>query len=461
MSAPPRTTLMFAALAPGVGASGDPVADGAGLSLVCRVDFGGLLPKRVGRTIRRNAAWPTGYPEDYARIAYPYALAERDGRKGPTRKAYAHAKAAPVEALADELRDIAAAISLSDAGLPPFGLFVPRNRVDRVPEPSVCKTIAILARRRGEVFLRDSDPVIWSAMWGEALDLWLPVAATRGAHRALASTARRSPRGSTASFPVAQPAFARLLNLLDIEATDAVPTAAVTLGGRSRLLLNPRFVAEKCLADHDLVMLVLHELHHVALGHTRLFARLTPAQNWAFDCVINAQLCRLYPRAASHGALPALLSRRLDARSAPAPTRRLAHVAGALAARARWRGPSRVVQRGERDLRATSIDCFRRSRRMAWGTPATRSRRIASSGTTQVPARNRTSRRTCCARCAASSPSGRWSSNCRGAIRETKRNPRRSIAARQWRAATAILRKAILAIADRGSRGIEARSGAQ
>ena len=98
-----------------------------------------------------------------------------------------------------------------------------------------------------------------------------------------------------ASFPVAQPAFARLLHLLDIETTDAVPTAAVTLGGRSRLVLNPKFVAENCPADHDLVMLVLHELHHVALGHTRLFARLTPAQNWAFDCVINAQLCRLYP----------------------------------------------------------------------------------------------------------------------------------------------------------------------
>ena len=98
-----------------------------------------------------------------------------------------------------------------------------------------------------------------------------------------------------ASFPVAQPAFARLLRLLDIEATDSVPTAAVTMGGRSRLLLNPQFVAEKCPADHDLVMLVLHELHHVALGHTRLFPRLTPAQNWAFDCVINAQLCRLYP----------------------------------------------------------------------------------------------------------------------------------------------------------------------
>ena len=97
------------------------------------------------------------------------------------------------------------------------------------------------------------------------------------------------------AFPVVQASFFRLLRLLDIEASDEVPTAAVTLGARSRLLINPAFVQERCQTDDELVMLVLHELHHVALGHTRLFPRLTPAQNWAFDCVINAQLCRLFP----------------------------------------------------------------------------------------------------------------------------------------------------------------------
>ena len=92
-----------------------------------------------------------------------------------------------------------------------------------------------------------------------------------------------------------QSAFSRLLQLLDVEATTDVPTAAVTLGDRSRLSINPDFVRRMCSSDYDLVMLVLHELHHVALGHTRLFPRVTRAQNWAFDCVINAQLCRLYP----------------------------------------------------------------------------------------------------------------------------------------------------------------------
>ena len=81
------------------------------------------------------------------------------------------------------------------------------------------------------------------------------------------------------AFPVAQPAFAKLLGLLNIEVTQEVPTAAVTLGLDSRLLVNPDFVAAHCRTDAALVMLVLHELWHVALGHTRLYERLTPAQN--------------------------------------------------------------------------------------------------------------------------------------------------------------------------------------
>ena len=176
MSAPPRTTLTFATLSPNTGNAGDPVAGGVGLSLVCRLDFGALMPKRCDRTEHLNARWQVGDPEELVRTAYPYALAERDERKRPTRKAYAHAKAASVEALVDDLRDIAAAISLADAGLPPFGLFMPRHRLGRAPEQSVCRTIAILARRRGDVFLRNSDPIVWPVMSTQPLDLWLPVA---------------------------------------------------------------------------------------------------------------------------------------------------------------------------------------------------------------------------------------------------------------------------------------------
>ncbi len=95
--------------------------------------------------------------------------------------------------------------------------------------------------------------------------------------------------------PLRHPAFGKLLQLLSIEATDAVPTAAVTVGARSRLLINPAFVAERCRTDAHLSMLVMHELYHVLLGHTRMARRPTIAANWAFDCIVNAQLCRLHP----------------------------------------------------------------------------------------------------------------------------------------------------------------------
>ena len=177
MSAPPRTTLTFSALAPQTGASGDAVADGAGLSLVCRLDFGSLLPKCYERTIARDGSLEVRGPDDYVRVAYAYARAEKDERKRPTRATYSHARVATVEALADELRDLAAAVSLSAAGLPPFGMLLPTHNVARVAEASLCRTIAILSRRRGSVFLRDADPIVWSALDWRALDLWAPVAA--------------------------------------------------------------------------------------------------------------------------------------------------------------------------------------------------------------------------------------------------------------------------------------------
>ncbi len=118
---------------------------------------------------------------------------------------------------------------------------------------------------------------------------------TLALHAPAHTTARALTDRIWSAFPVSQPTFAKLLGLLDIEVSRAVPTAAVTLGYSSRLLINPDFAARHCQSDAALVMLVLHELWHVALGHTRLYERLTPAQNWAFDALINAQLCRLFP----------------------------------------------------------------------------------------------------------------------------------------------------------------------
>src|SRR6185436_8240543 len=83
---------------------------------------------------------------------------------------------------------------------------------------------------------------------------------------------------------------------LDIVETDAVPTAAVECRVQPRLRINPGFVDAHAATPERLLMLVMHELHHVLLGHTRLFPRVTPADNVIFDAVINALLCRMFPK---------------------------------------------------------------------------------------------------------------------------------------------------------------------
>lgn len=83
-----------------------------------------------------------------------------------------------------------------------------------------------------------------------------------------------------------------LVRLFSIEATTSVPTAAVTCRVRPRLLINPDFVRDYCRTDEHLFLLVLHELYHVLLGHTRLYPRPTLLHNIAFDAIINASICR-------------------------------------------------------------------------------------------------------------------------------------------------------------------------
>ena len=86
-----------------------------------------------------------------------------------------------------------------------------------------------------------------------------------------------------------------LLSLLRIEETDTVPTACVSCERRPVLRINPEFVRRHCRTDEHLFMLVMHELHHVLLGHTRLFPRATRARNVAFDALINAMLVLRFP----------------------------------------------------------------------------------------------------------------------------------------------------------------------
>ena len=96
-------------------------------------------------------------------------------------------------------------------------------------------------------------------------------------------------------FTAGDLALEAFLRISRIELTDSVPTAAIECAGRPRLFLNPAFINSHCDTDERLFMLVLHEIHHVLLGHTRLFPRPTPAHNLAFDAVINAVLCQRFP----------------------------------------------------------------------------------------------------------------------------------------------------------------------
>ena len=96
-------------------------------------------------------------------------------------------------------------------------------------------------------------------------------------------------------LPAASYQMDRFLQLADVVLSDRTKTACVEVGPQPRLHLNADFVARHCRRDEHLLMLILHELYHVILGHTRLFPRTSTARNIAFDAVINAMLCRQLP----------------------------------------------------------------------------------------------------------------------------------------------------------------------
>jgi len=88
-----------------------------------------------------------------------------------------------------------------------------------------------------------------------------------------------------------------VLKILNIEFTDRVPTLAVTLEERPRLLVNLDFLSEHCRRgkhiDEKFVKAVIcHEFLHVLLRHTECFKVLSPARHLAVDAVINAIIHR-------------------------------------------------------------------------------------------------------------------------------------------------------------------------
>jgi hypothetical protein len=97
------------------------------------------------------------------------------------------------------------------------------------------------------------------------------------------------------AFPSGSYALTGLLRLVDIVESYDVDTAAVECRVQPRMLVNPKFVERFAATPEKLLMLIMHELHHVLLGHTRLFPRVTRIDNLVFDAVINALLCRMFP----------------------------------------------------------------------------------------------------------------------------------------------------------------------
>jgi hypothetical protein len=97
-------------------------------------------------------------------------------------------------------------------------------------------------------------------------------------------------------LPAASYHMEKLLGLFDIEFSKETDSAAVECRTTPRLLLNKEFLDVYCQDDGDLFLLILHELYHVILGHTRLFSRLTLIDNIVFDAVINSMLSRTVGR---------------------------------------------------------------------------------------------------------------------------------------------------------------------
>ncbi|MCC5793195.1 MAG: hypothetical protein JJT85_00485 [Chromatiales bacterium] len=83
-----------------------------------------------------------------------------------------------------------------------------------------------------------------------------------------------------------------VLKVLEISFTTTVPTLAVTMAERPRLLVNLDFVQEWCQTEREVKALICHEFLHILLRHTE--QERPPGKAWhiAQDAVINAIIHR-------------------------------------------------------------------------------------------------------------------------------------------------------------------------
>jgi|TARA_Y100000034_G_C6908043_1_gene422025 hypothetical protein len=94
-------------------------------------------------------------------------------------------------------------------------------------------------------------------------------------------------------YPVGKFELDKLLSVMDIRWDKNIPTAAVKTGMPPVMVFNQDFIEKECKSDEHLLMVLMHELYHIILGHTRLFNRITTAQNIAFDAIINSMICKI------------------------------------------------------------------------------------------------------------------------------------------------------------------------
>ncbi len=113
-----------------------------------------------------------------------------------------------------------------------------------------------------------------------------------GVRRPTETESRKLLRRLVSCLPATRFEMETFCRLTNIEVSRDVPTAAVDCTRLPRLRINPDFIAEHCPRDEHLFLLVMHEIWHVMLAHTRMHPRMTPAQNVAFDAIINAGLMR-------------------------------------------------------------------------------------------------------------------------------------------------------------------------
>ncbi len=173
MSAPPRATISFRLVTQRAEAADE--FPTTGLRWVCRIDVADAfwpMPDGVARDIAQRAHWQeTLEPQ---RRVLAQALAEEGGHERPDAALAKGVDAMPAEAVLDALRDVALRTDPVALGLPAFGLLRPtRGTKSRQSTDRMLLAVAVLARRRGGIFLSAVDPLPPASVT-EALDLWTP-----------------------------------------------------------------------------------------------------------------------------------------------------------------------------------------------------------------------------------------------------------------------------------------------